>query len=127
VTILEENTATLPLRLTGDGPWKVKFRRAENPERVFTAALTTPNDHLSVKEKGLYELLSVTDSQCPGSAIPDESTYEVEWVPRPTVQLASTTPATLDPYTGSYSLPPVCESLDDHVDLELSGLSALAS
>jgi nucleoporin POM152 len=62
------------------------------------------------------------DSQCPGSVVTDESTYEVQWVRRPSARLATETTATLDPYTGSYSLPPVCENLDDHVDLELSGV-----
>jgi nucleoporin POM152 len=79
VTVLEHERASLPLRLTGDGvsnsllyfiysllilhltlqPWRIKYRRAEAEREILTSTLTTPNDHLHVTEKGLYEILEV--------------------------------------------------------------------
>jgi nucleoporin POM152 len=65
------------------------------------------------------------DSQCPGSVIVDESTYRVEWVPRPSAKLAPETVATYISHNRSHILPPICEGLDDHVDLDLTGMSYL--
>lgn len=44
-------------------PWVVKYRRADDPQAgVITMTLSTPNEHLSVSEAGLYELLEVSIS-----------------------------------------------------------------
>ncbi|KAI0347722.1 hypothetical protein BDW22DRAFT_1384582 [Trametopsis cervina] len=121
VTILEGDRATLPLRLTGDGPWRLKYRRAEAPQRIFTETLHTPNDELRVTEKGLYEITEVSDSQCPGSVFEDSADYLVDWVPRPIAKLSPETVATFEPYNTSHILPPICEGNSDHVDLDLTG------
>lgn len=55
----------------------------------------------------------------------DESTYLVDWVPRPSAHLAKDTEATYDPYNNSYILPPICEGQSAHVDLDLTGMSLL--
>ncbi|KII93596.1 hypothetical protein PLICRDRAFT_49632 [Plicaturopsis crispa FD-325 SS-3] len=121
VTVLEREPASLPLRLTGEGPWHIKYRRAEAPDRILTAILKTPNDRLQVRDKGLYEILEVMDSQCPGSVIADEATYQVNWVPKPSAKLSSRTESNYEAYNGSHILPAICEGVADHVDLELSG------
>jgi hypothetical protein len=64
----------------------------------------------------------VSDSHCAGSVVNGEDQYTISWIGRPLVKLASETPVTLDAATGSYSLPEVCENLDDHVDLDLTGM-----
>lgn len=61
------------------------------------------------------------DSQCPGSVIADASTYKVDWVPTPSAKLSPETEAAYEPYNSSHVLPPICEGMDDHVDLELTG------
>lgn len=53
----------------------------------------------------------------------DESTYEVEWVPKPSARLASTTKSDYRAHNNSHILSPICQGLDDHVDLELTGRS----
>ncbi|KZT30885.1 hypothetical protein NEOLEDRAFT_43466 [Neolentinus lepideus HHB14362 ss-1] len=121
VTVLEKELANLPLRLTGDGPWHIKYRRREEPDSIVTVTLRNPNDQLSVSNRGLYELLEVHDSQCPGTVPPEEATYQVNWVPRPSARLASETEAMYEPYNNSYILPSVCEGVQDHVDLDLIG------
>ncbi|KAI0639968.1 hypothetical protein C8Q77DRAFT_1043739 [Trametes polyzona] len=121
VTVLDHEQAVLPLRLTGEGPWRVKYRRQEAPERIVTATLRSPNDELQVNAKGTYELLEVSDSQCPGTVVEGETTYRVDHVPRPSAKLSSDVQATYERFNGSHILPPICESLSDHVDLDLTG------
>jgi len=42
--------------------------------------LHSPNDHLRVTSQGIYEIIEVTDSQCPGIVLADASTYKVDWI-----------------------------------------------
>ncbi|KAG9314090.1 hypothetical protein JVU11DRAFT_4871 [Chiua virens] len=121
VTILEDDETELPLRLTGDGPWTVKYHRTEEPESVRIANLRSPNDYIRVKGKGMYELLEVSDSQCPGLVNAEENEYYVDWVPRPSARLDPQTPSTFETYNRSHILPPICQGHDDHVDLDLTG------
>ena len=66
-------------------------------------------------------MLQVMDSQCAGSVVPDESTYLVDWVSRPFARLSSETESTYEYFNGSHILPPICEDVNDHVDLDLAG------
>ncbi|OAX42996.1 hypothetical protein K503DRAFT_241063 [Rhizopogon vinicolor AM-OR11-026] len=121
ITILEDNGADLPLRLTGDGPWKVKYRHMGDSHQLRTAQLQSPNDHIHVTQKGVYEIVEVSDSQCSGSVIESESNYTVDWVPRPSARLDPATPSTFESYNRSHILLPICQGQDDHVDLQLTG------
>ncbi|KAI0068080.1 hypothetical protein BV25DRAFT_515842 [Artomyces pyxidatus] len=121
ITILEDETAYLPLRLTGEGPWRVKYRKREAPHLYQSAKIGTANGHLEVKEKGTYEIIEVRDSQCPGSILESDSIYRVDWVPRPSARLSQDTAATFEPYNGTYVLPTICEGQSGHVDLDLTG------
>ncbi|KAK2460117.1 hypothetical protein APHAL10511_007883 [Amanita phalloides] len=120
VIVLENDKAELPLRLTGDGPWRIKYRHV-NTNKVLASLVTSPNGNLQVTDKGVYELLEVSDSKCPGSVIASESTYTVGWVPRPSAKLSLETKAKYESYNGSHILPPICEGIEDHVDLDLTG------
>ncbi|KAJ3787147.1 hypothetical protein GGU10DRAFT_374278 [Lentinula aff. detonsa] len=120
ITVLEHERAGLPLRLTGESPWQMKYRQVGD-DNVFSSTLKTANDFVYVTEKGSYEILEISDAQCPGSVIADSSDYRVDWVPRPTAKLSEHTPATYEPLNGSYILPSLCEGINDHVDLDLTG------
>ncbi|KAF8514743.1 hypothetical protein JB92DRAFT_3082946 [Gautieria morchelliformis] len=122
ISVLQGSRALLPLRLTGDAPWLINYRRADDLQAGVTrVTLTTANEHLSVSEAGLYELLEVNDAYCPGSVITNEDKYLVEWIPRPTAHIANTTQITYIALNGTFILPGVCEGSDDHVDLDLNG------
>lgn len=120
-TITEGERASLPLRLTGDGPWCMKYRRIGADDKVMTLRLNSPNDYLHVTEKGVYEIIDIVDSQCSGSTATDATTYTVDWLPRPVAKLSPAVDATYDVHNGSFILRSICEGLNDHVDLELSG------
>ncbi|KAL5535305.1 hypothetical protein ACEPAF_3399 [Sanghuangporus sanghuang] len=120
-TILEGDEARLPLRLTGEGPWRVRYQlyESQNPSRAAT--LRSSNDALSVRERGIYRLIEVSDSQCPGSIVENEAEYKVDWIPRPSVKLSPDTAVVFHRYNGSHVRAPVCEGQEDHVDLDVTG------
>ena len=83
ITVLENEQAVLPLRLTGDGvpfhfrtdiwysinltiskPWRIKYRVLQRPDQSQIARLESPNDYLRVTEKGIYEILEVCSFDC---------------------------------------------------------------
>nr|GAT58990.1 predicted protein [Mycena chlorophos] len=122
ITVLESERASLPLRLTGEGPWRLKYRK-DGSSSVQSAQLHSANDQLQVTEDGLYHLVDVTDAQCPGSIIPEASTFRVDWIPKPSAILSaeSAAAATYEKHNGSFILAPVCENEAAHVDLDLTG------
>ena len=71
--------------------------------------------------KGTYELLEVSDSQCPGTVAKGEATYRVDHVPRPAAKLSADVQAAYESFNGSHILPSICEGTNDHVDLDLTG------
>ena len=89
----------------------------------MTASLKSLNDELRVNAKGTYELLEVSDSQCPGTVVKGDSTYRVDHVPRPVAKLSADVQAAYESFNGSHILPPICEGTNDHVDLDLTGKS----
>ena len=77
----EDGRVQLPLRLTGDGPWKVSYRNlnqsVSSPPQERT--LLSGNDFVAVSAKGVYEIVDVSDNQCHGTVDPKASTFEVDW------------------------------------------------
>ena len=53
--------------------------------------------------------------------IKSEATYRVDHVPRPAAKLSADVQATYESFNGSHILPPICEGVNDHVDLDLTG------
>ncbi|KAG6814139.1 hypothetical protein H0H92_002134 [Tricholoma furcatifolium] len=118
--VLENELASLPLRLTGDAPWRLKYRHVDE-NTILTRTLNSPNDNLVVNQRGTFELLEIADSHCPGSIITEASAFEVNWIPRPSAKLSPQTKSTFEPHNSSHILAPVCQGTVDHVDLDLKG------
>ncbi|KAG9036801.1 hypothetical protein FRB95_007899 [Tulasnella sp. JGI-2019a] len=118
-TTLQGETAVLPLRLTGEGPWKVQYRRAGDPASTRTESVNSPNSELRVLEKGTYELAEVHDKRCSGFVVPQEGTWVVDWVPKPTVQFSPS--AGFLAKNDSILRPSVCEGIDDFAEVRLTG------
>ncbi|KAH7325085.1 hypothetical protein B0I35DRAFT_370576 [Stachybotrys elegans] len=85
VTAVEDASLRLPLRLQGEAPWTVGYRNVNGSDVVQTKIATAPNDFITVKERGIYEIVSIKDKQCPGIVDPSASTFHVSWYPRPEV------------------------------------------
>ncbi|KAF8921998.1 hypothetical protein CPB85DRAFT_1247129 [Mucidula mucida] len=107
VTVLENEKANLPMRLTGDGPWRVRYHRLESPQQIFVAKLDTPNSFLGVTDKGMYEIIE----RCLSAFLR---------LPIPNVLGLSLRKAQHTAWIG-YRGPPICQGMVDHVDLDLSG------
>ncbi|KLO20595.1 hypothetical protein SCHPADRAFT_863370 [Schizopora paradoxa] len=120
-TVLEGKSVQLPLRLSGDGPWRIKYQRTDPADLPRTTMIHSPNDHLSIDKKGVYKLLEVSDSQCPGVVDEEASEYTVDWIPRPSITLSQDSVVTYDGYNGSFIRAPICEGSDDFVDLDMTG------
>ncbi|KAJ7070896.1 hypothetical protein C8F01DRAFT_1206549 [Mycena amicta] len=122
VTVLEQERASLPLRLTGEGPWRLKYRK-EGSDNVQSTMLHSANDQLQVTEDGLYHIVDVSDAQCAGFVVPEASTFRVDWIPKPSAKLSaeSAAAATYETYNGSFILAPICGNEAAHIDLDLTG------
>lgn len=119
VSALQGSKVDVPLRLSGERPWTVKYKNgdANNPsleEKTFWQE----NSVLSVVKDGRYELTGVTDGSCPGSVDKAAKIFDVSWIPRPRVTAVDGSPVGPD---GQFVKPEVCQGDDDSVELRLAG------
>ena len=117
---LEGQKAFLPLRLTGESPWKLSYRNVEAAgTEPIQMAISSANDFVQVAGEGSYELLSVQDAVCPGIIDEDAKTFEVSWIPRPSIKI-SETPSVRE-IGGRWRKDDVCEGEDSLLELSISG------
>ncbi|GJN87388.1 hypothetical protein Rhopal_000337-T1 [Rhodotorula paludigena] len=92
VTLRDDDVASIPLRLTGEGPWVVTYQSPPKrdgqlpaPTRFQTA---DANGEIKIRNPraGTYRLLSVRDKYCPGDVA--ETEWNVATLPRPTLRIA---------------------------------------
>ncbi|CAE6355656.1 unnamed protein product [Rhizoctonia solani] len=119
VVVPHESEAELPLRLTGDKPWRIGYR-APGSQQIHTQVLSTPNNQLSVKAAGTYEIVSVSDRHCPGAVVPDGAFYHVDWIPLPAVGFAHSA-GVFDKEREVIVRPPVCAGEEDYAEVDLIG------
>lgn len=118
VMALEERPVELPVRLTGSGPWKLKYENL-NTKQVKRVDMGQANSKLTINTEGTYQLLSVTDSICPGYIDEKAGQFQVDWIPRPKVSIPESPSMTLE--GGKYIREAVCEGDEDSFDVSLSG------
>lgn len=122
---LEDDKVLLPLRLTGQGPWTVKYRnKVSSPDVIHESQYRSPNDVLAVDRRGTYELLDIRDQHCPGSIETGAAQFEVDWIPRPQLELVGNTVVATD--HDKFVKTEVCEGDVDSFDIKLSGKSFLS-
>ncbi|KAL6703467.1 hypothetical protein ACN47E_009641 [Coniothyrium glycines] len=118
IKALEGRQIGLPLRFSGQGPWRLEYENL-NTKEVKKQTFQNPNSHLDVSRDGTYQLLSVRDSVCPG--LIDEKAgdqFDVSWIERPSLSIAETT-AVFE--GGKYVKEPVCEGDEDGFDISVHG------
>lgn len=125
VMAVEGSTVKLPLRLTGEGPWKVFYANlddgpAESP-KIMEKTVRNDNGYLDVKARGTYKIVDVRDNQCNGVVDPRASKFEVDWFPRPELAVALTHGVSRTD-TG-YSVEDVCEGDVSGFEVSLRGKS----
>jgi hypothetical protein len=111
--------------LTGRATWTIKYRNANDSSgQIFEKRAKSTNDVITVNQRGIYEILDISDDQCPGTVDPLASTFEVDWLPRPQIKLADT--AVLIPDGDKYVKREVCEGDIDAVGVNLIGMMAIS-
>lgn len=117
VSALEGKQVQLPLKLEGDGPWKVKFTDTHGKSQTLT--VPTANDKIPVSEAGTYELVDVSDSTCPGEVDETAQKFEVGWVARPEMRIRGDD--ITQQKSGVFVKRDVCEGEDDAIELLFRG------
>ncbi|EPY51636.1 nucleoporin Pom152 [Schizosaccharomyces cryophilus OY26] len=121
---VENSLLSIPLRLAGEKPWYIEYDHV-SPDNKTTrnqAVFYDPNSHLNVNKAGTYSLVSVRDSSCPGSIQNSLQTYEVEWLPKPSLSMPSE-PSWKSSNAYHYEQEPVCAGDSSAFDIELKGAS----
>lgn len=117
VDSLEGKQIALPLRLTGEAPWTVKFLDHNGSLQAMRASY--PNDRLAVDQAGIYELMEVSDNFCPGVVDSEAKQFQVAWIARPELRLAPDGCVVRKGNTCIKS--DVCEGDDDAVEVLFKG------
>ncbi|KAH8887072.1 putative nuclear pore protein [Thozetella sp. PMI_491] len=117
--VVESANVKLPVRLSGEGPWKVSYRLVGDESKTVEKLIRNNNDHIVVTSRGTYELVDVYDNQCHGSVDPKTSKFEVDWFPRPELSLV---PAeSISERDGVFIKRDVCEGDMDGFEVSLKG------
>lgn len=124
VMAVEGRTQKLPIRLTGEGPWKVYYTNdndssSDAPPKAISRTIKNDNDFLEVTGRGVFKIIDIWDSQCHGIVDPKTSTFEVDWYPRPELSIALG--HGIEEKDGVYSLDPVCEGDVSGFELNIKG------
>ncbi|EJU02661.1 hypothetical protein DACRYDRAFT_115687 [Dacryopinax primogenitus] len=118
IQIIQGDSTKLPLRVTGDGPIRVRWENVNEGISQWTS-VKGQNEDLDVRHAGQYRLLEVIDAHgCPGYCDEQVST-SITFINRPTARWP-TSAGELDKY-GNIVRKPICEGIPDHIELELSG------
>ncbi|KAK4690061.1 hypothetical protein P7C73_g21, partial [Tremellales sp. Uapishka_1] len=117
VIVTEGDQVKAQLRLTGEAPWEVTYTRDDRAEK--TVKLRDANNHLTFSEKGVYRLTGIKDSSCRGDVVSSESTYEIQYKPRPSVAIVES--ASLRNQNGVYKHVGLCSGEEDQVALKFDG------
>ncbi|GAA5899289.1 hypothetical protein JCM8208_001608 [Rhodotorula glutinis] len=91
VTLRDDDTARIPLRLTGEGPWTITYHSPPARDGKIPAPSTfstkDANGEIAIRRPraGTYRLVGVRDQFCPGDVA--ETEWTVKTLPRPTLRL----------------------------------------
>ncbi|KAJ5885308.1 Nucleoporin [Penicillium taxi] len=118
VSALQGTRIEIPLRLSGERPWLVKYKNVDLDTAPLQKTFWDENGDLTVDREGLYELVEVIDNSCSGSVDQSTKNFEVSWIPRPHIAAVDGSPVG----PGSqYMKPEVCQGDDDSLELRLTG------
>lgn len=124
IVTLDGNNQKLPVKTSGEAPWVVKYRNSDDPSNdTISKELKYANDFIQIDQRGTYEILEVSDSECPGTVDRSASTFKVDWIARPAIRVIET--AALVKNGDKYLKQEVCEGDVDVLEAHLSGIYIL--
>ncbi|KAI9928067.1 hypothetical protein MW887_002919 [Aspergillus wentii] len=118
VSALQDSKVDLPLRLSGERPWTVKYKNTAESSPVIEKTFWEENSILTVAHEARYELIGLSDGSCPGSIDQTAKTFDVSWIPRPQITAVDSSPVGTAGHIGKSE---VCQGDDDSIELRLSG------
>jgi nucleoporin POM152 len=118
IMALEGRNIGLPLRFTGNAPWRLEYEVLETKE-IRRETFNNANAFLDVKTDGTYHLLSVKDAVCPGLIEEKADQFLVQWVARPKLTVPESDAITFD--GSKYVKEPVCEGDEDALEVSIHG------
>lgn len=117
---LEGKYVSLPIRVTGEAPWTLKYRNHEtSPDREESVQIKHPNDVIKVSKHGTYEITDIHDKFCPGAVDESANRFEVKLIERPSLNVVESPTITL--VGGTYVKNDICEGDEDTLDITLTG------
>ncbi|KAE8414691.1 nuclear envelope pore membrane protein [Aspergillus pseudocaelatus] len=114
---LQGSKVDIPLRLSGERPWTLKYKTSYD-SLVVEKTFWQENSALAVGHEGRYELLGVTDASCPGSVDQTAKIFEISWIPRPRITAVDGSPIGVG---GHKEKRDVCQGENDNLELRFSG------
>lgn len=120
ISALEGSKVNLPVRLSGQAPWLVKYRNVDaGASGAAEKMIWDQNGFIPVSQAGRYEITNVVDTSCPGIVDQSANTFEVSWIPRPNISMPSDLAVPGKPNT--FEKEDICQGEDDTVEVKLSG------
>lgn len=120
ISALETVKVGLPVRLQGESPWVLSYRNLDDPTLgLMDKTLRSSNDQLLTNSRGVYELVDIHDSTCPGSIERSASQFSVQWIPRPAVRVEET--PLIESTKEAYVKREVCQGDEDFTDISFTG------
>ncbi|KAI0397499.1 hypothetical protein F5Y17DRAFT_345594 [Xylariaceae sp. FL0594] len=120
-TVVESAHVNLPLKLSGDGPWKVTYRNLNSTAGPQIRVARSGNDFIEATEQGTYEITDVMDNLCPGTVDPKGNLFSLQWFPRPEMSLVPTDSVRGTDHEHKYLKKDVCEGDVDGFEVSLRG------
>ncbi|KAJ6132807.1 hypothetical protein N7471_008022 [Penicillium samsonianum] len=118
VLALQGSKIEIPLRLSGERPWTVKYKNVDVDSAPVQKNFWDENSILTVDKQGLYEISEVFDVGCPGTVDQSANEFEVSWIPRPQITALDGSPIGV---AKEFAKSEVCQGDDDSLEVRLSG------
>ena len=120
ISALEGRRISLPLRLQGEPPWTLSYRKSDDPSgRLIEKDLWKSNDQIDISEEGAYEIVDVRDKSCPGSVDFSAKDFSVQWTARPRINVIES--PLIELIGGHRIKKAVCEGDEDATEVSFTG------
>ena len=120
IMTVENTPIRLPLRLQGEGPWNIRYRNLNESGQPIDKVIDSANGNILVKGRGVWEIVDVTDNQCPGTVDPSASTFAIDWFPRPELSIVESD-AIARSSGNTFVKKDICEGDIDGFEVNLQG------
>ncbi|RYC62186.1 hypothetical protein CHU98_g4028 [Xylaria longipes] len=120
-TVVEAAQVNLPLKLSGDPKWWVQYRNLNSTAGMQIRQAESANDFIEAQEPGIYEIVRVSDEQCPGIVDPKANKFELKWYPRPELSLVPTDSIRPTDQKHKFIKKDICEGDVDGFEVTLRG------